>query len=389
MSLDASRVHIPRRTGAAAGVVLSAAIVASLWVAVPRAALARPDSINARQSTTDPTQTDCVADGQASAFPNLLLLGETTTVTLSLRAACSSGWPRPLHIVLVLDGSASTAGATQMQMVDVARTLVDHLNLNSYPETRVGVVTFETRARTRCRLTSDPRALKACILQVGASGEATVDAGLREGLRLLSDERRRVADRDNLSKVMIVFSNGSSAAGCHPVAAQARQVRAHGVEIVAVCAGSDCDRACMRAAASRDDFVLEFTNQGALLAILERFRDTPGSQQLDTPLSRVRWTVVDTLAPGMAYVPGSASPIGAANAAGNQVMWTPDQLGPIPVEGGFALTFRVRPLRRGVVPVSLEATAQFVDEHGRTGVVVFPATYVTVLEPRRQPTPAP
>ena len=111
----------------------------------------------------------CVGDGQKIAFPRVLLLGETTNITLTIKAVCA-GQQLPLHIVLVLDASGSMSGDPNRQMKDAAKKLIDRLDLKNNPGTQVGVVQFNGGAQALCQLTNIASQAKSCVGRVPANG---------------------------------------------------------------------------------------------------------------------------------------------------------------------------------------------------------------------------
>jgi hypothetical protein len=160
----------------------------------------------------------CQAEPNKIANPNVILLGETVDITLTVRANCASE-TAPLHIVMVLDGSGSMAGAPTQDMKKAAAELIRKLEMDRNPGIQVGVVEFNTQARTLCQLTNQESRAVGCVNNVQANGGTAIDLGILEGLQVLRRGRRtEIPPRE----VMIVLSDGGNNAGCDPVLAACR-----------------------------------------------------------------------------------------------------------------------------------------------------------------------
>jgi hypothetical protein len=325
-----------------------------------------------------PAPSPCLAVGEATVQPRLLLLGETTAVTLALRVVCPVEPPIPLHVVLVIDGSGSVEAESRAGIKQAAGRLVDAIARN-YPESRIGVAGADARARSPCPLTGELDQVKQCIDRAGAGGSAAGDAGIREGLRVIFAGRRAAADADAISEVMVWFSSGKYDRGCDPLLGAASQVKRQGIIMITACLGGDCDTPCLRAAASSSRYF--FTDIDSLLRVFDRIRSDAAR------LGVRRVTIIDVLPPTVAYVPLSAEPEAVLSPAGDQLVWTVNFVPP----DGLTVTLRLRPLHAGRHSVSLETVAEFIDNKNHTGSFTYPAITVTVLEPypHATPTPAP
>ena len=70
----------------------------------------------------------CEANPGKEAYPNVLLLGETTTITLTFNAVCA-GETNPLHMVFVLDESGSMQGDPINQLQQAVKTIIRGMDL--------------------------------------------------------------------------------------------------------------------------------------------------------------------------------------------------------------------------------------------------------------------
>jgi Mg-chelatase subunit ChlD len=315
-------------------------------------------------------QSPCQPVYNKIAEPNVILYGEEVDITLTVKALCA-GERFPLHIVLVLDGSGSMQGQKTRQMKIAAARLIRGLEMKEYPSTKVGVVEFNSQARRLTSLTNNENQAIGAVNKVQASGGTRIDLGIMEGLRVLSQGRQGI-DRNSLTEVMVVLSDGGNNAGCSPVLSAARKARGQGVLLISVCVGNDCDEQCMRQVASGPRYYFRAENAGQLQAVFERIRD----RILKINLRKL--TVVDTLPSWMEYIPGSADP--PQTAPDNPAQWLKWEDVYVPADG-VTYAFKVRPLKTGYMPTNAGATGELVDNKGRTRSWDFQIPWVTVLQP--------
>ena len=366
-----------------AAVVVCAALVVAVaaTAALPLAAAAvRPDParlgavIGNVRHQTDPSP--CVVTHTKTASPDVLLLGETATITLTAKSSCPDE-SLALHVVLVLDGSGSMAGAKSPQMKQAAAQLIRGLDMPTYPSTMVGVVEFNTQARRLCSLTSEENRAISCVNRVGANGGSRMDLAIMEGLRVLSLHRQGL-NRDELTEVMVVLSDGGNNAGCAPVLSAVQSARGQGVLVIAVCVGDDCDETCMRQVASSPRYFFKAENAGQLVSVIQRIRDSA------LGISLRKLTVHDALPEWMEFVPDSADPPQTSPVAPDRWLeWEETYVS----ADGVTYTFEVKPLKTGYMPTNTEATGDLIDHKARSRSWVFQVPWVTVLNPGTPPIP--
>jgi uncharacterized protein YegL len=333
-----------------------------------------------------PTLAGCVAQFTKTVWPDHVALGETVSVTLHARPVCPVR-DFPLHVVLVMDGSASMLGSPTRSMKEAARRFVQDLHLGPDKTIEVGVVDYNTGSRTLCQLSTDEAEVLRCVDRVGTVGDAKMDVGMTEGLRVLAQGRRGI-DRSSLLEVMIVMSDCQDAAGCDPARQAASQVKGQGVLLATVCISNACDSTCMRQLASspRYFFLVDaFRTFGPLLEWYWRYVATVPARSL---------SIDDTLAADMTYVAGSAVPTASRLVTATRSLawdWRSIDTG-LPGEGVTA-TYRVATTQGGVRPVNLVATGVMTDSRGYVFRWTFPVPEVFVSEPpsptpRTSPSPA-
>lgn len=325
-----------------------------------------------------PAASPCTVAADKAASPGVIGLGEIAHVNFTMRFTCPDA--RAIHLVMVLDASNSMQGDPSRRMKDAMRLMVDQLQMASHPEVKVGVVGFASGALTMCQLTNSAEQAKSCIGRVGTSGGSCIDCGVREGLRVLLNGRRTTpAQARDFVEVMLIVSNGANVGGCDPVAQAVRQVKAQGVLVATVCVSGACDSQCMHATASSARYFFQLDSPAQLTAVIDRLLTGDGPSMIFK-----RITIADTLPANMPLVPGSAVPA-PSQAAGNQLTW---EWRLIPA-GFVSATFQVRPQALGQWPANVQATGDFVDHLGRTGVLTFTIPSILVGQATSTVTPTP
>jgi uncharacterized protein YegL len=358
----------------ALGLLLTTLAVASLIGLAPVMAAPTSPPPPSRLQQTGATS-PCQPVFTKVAYPKTILLGEEIGITLTVKAVCA-GERIPLHIVLVMDGSGSMAGTPSQKMKQAAEILVRGLQLADSPWTKVGVVEFNTVARTLAVLTNSESEVISAINAVEANGGTAIDAGIREGLKVLRQGRRNDEDP---TEAMVVLSNGHNDAGCNPVLVEAGHSKAQGVLMVAVCVGPGCDTVCMRQVATNGRYYFEAENASALKSVFQQI----GDRVFNINLKKLQ--VKDTLPDGVEYVPGSARPSPARpDVVSNWLEWE-DVYVP---KDGVTYTLRVRPTRAGYIPANQEAWGQLTDSKDRTRKWFFRTPWITVFGADALPSPA-
>lgn len=106
---------------------------------------------------------------------------------MELSPGAETGLARlPLNFALVLDHSGSMAGEKLRTLKAAVKNLIDQLQ----PDDIISIVLFESRTRVLVPAypASDREALKAAVDQIREAGGTNLAPGLREGLRLVSQQ---------------------------------------------------------------------------------------------------------------------------------------------------------------------------------------------------------
>lgn len=340
-----SPMKVPRRHRAAIGaplcLLLGLFAVPSQASIVPGSSI-RPVSAQTRLADELSVGARLAARGESGA------VGDRLEGRLEVIAAAPS-LPVDADIVLVLDASGSMAGQPSAKLKDAARDMVTALDLAAHPDTRIGVVIFNTSARTHCQLSNDTGRVHGCINRIGANGGTAIDRGITEGLEVL-----RLGDptrRPGLRQVMVVLSDGENNDGCAPVERAADAAKGTGLRLISVCVGGGCDSVCMQRIASGpgdygdvpffDDLHRYFQQ------VATQLRAEPAIAALEIQLE---------LPAQLGYVPGSAKPAPVVGPDG-LLRWEIDQLD----RDGLSLDFALEILGPGSDPLRARIRFDLVD----------------------------
>ena len=317
----------------------------------------------------DFSKTTCVITTTTSVQPGAFLAGETISLTRTIRERCTYR-PYPLHLVMVLDGTASMAGEAREAAVRAMESVVDDVAWYLGPGiNRIAVVAFEERVRVLCAFTSDVDRLRRCIRQLDARGDASLSDGLEAGRRAFADGRELwpTLPSTYFREMIVLVSNAAAPARCDEAERQSALAQSSGVFVATVCAGRDCDRKCLQSLAYRPLFQYEarppYRVNRTILQILN-------GDHFPGPSS---FAVTETLPP--AVVLDELSAPGAVVRQPDRVAW---------VERGHrtgvtTFTYRVRPLAPGYQPLSAGMHGTFRDIYGLTGAFAFDVPWARVL----------
>jgi|GEM_PF-6714545 len=201
--------------------IATSAVLGAAALLLATAALAtRPPAAHARPAARPPGQvlSTCVAKTTKVALPAEVGVGATAELTLTMAfTGCPGGYDGPLHVVLALDaGGVMVVGDANQQMRKAARVLIDHLLLETHPNTQVGVVSFTSAAKVLCQLTNRSAQASGCIGRVGVGGQSCTDCGIKAALGVLKRGRPEGSDGSGIREVIIVVTAAIDAALADP-----------------------------------------------------------------------------------------------------------------------------------------------------------------------------
>ena len=310
---------------------------------------------------------DCIVNLRTAVSPPVILLGEDTLVTLHAKALCPT--IQPLHLVFVLGEPGAMQGDPINQLSGAVKAMIRSLKLADNPSTQVGIVAFQSSARTLCKLMNDEGRLLSCAGKLAAHGGTAIDRGIIQGLKDLADGRRGLDPNVEPNEVMIVVTNSMNGAGCDPVKSAARRAKGQGVLVVTVGIGANVDMQCLKECASSSRYAFDLIDPTQIPSVFDKLIATLPETAL------LRLTVRETIATGMAYVDDSAIP--GADVSGDRMTLEWAVRG-VPREG-VTLSYRIRPLAAGHHAVSLGASAEFIDLSYRVGHAAFPIPRISVF----------
>lgn len=350
-----------------------------------------------------PSDATCVLQGQKTADPTVLALGDSTTLDLRLDGICGIGEEPTDIVVVTLHYPDLKTPDPAEQSIKLLRRLVSRVDLSKH---RLGIVSYFRDAEAVLPLTHDHDAAMKAITKIPRKWPPScavyefddvsyarcdkVAPQLREGLKLAKDQFDPASTR---RKVMVIFHADYCSreleyydGACRiyaPAEDAAQAVRDAGIQLEVY----DGDRtgwrrlhlaatglSGMRAqrtlyngdaqplASSDADVLLNFADAQHRMV---RYSVPPS---LATDL-----TVTDSLPGNMALVAGSPLP-GGATVTGPDISWTLPSL----AYTGAGFSLRVTPQQLGRWPTNRQAVADFTDGWGRPGRVVFPIPYVQV-----------
>lgn len=364
------------------------------------AAAAAIASLPAQRAGALPAQgaSPCTTERAMTAAPEAVAVGETVAVSMSARTACPAGEVGPLHIVLVIQASASMGVDSETGVHprrDVQAALgpwLDRLKLAERPWIKVGIVEYNDAPRRLCELTNDLEDLQDCLGDLRASGLPYFNTGLKEGYNTLKRSRPREDQRAGLREVLVFVGDGTNEyidprtprpplaaaplqGGCEPVKEEADTIKSESPDLLlaGICVGG-CDSLCMRQVATSTGFVFELSRFDRFEAVIDRQID----QLTGAPLKQV--TVTHVLPEAFSLVADSAVPAPVSTDDG-RLVWELRGAGASDV----AIAFELEALAEGEQAVCETATGDVLDARDRTATFAFDCPTVAV-EPGEAPT---
>lgn len=361
------------------GLSLTAVLIIGCWLIKLDPARAAPDQGSAVQQRLD--DSPCIAEKATHIDPKVLLLGESTEITLKAQIMCA-GETGLMRIVLVLDASDRMAGDPIRQLKDAATELVRGLDLPDNPDIQVGVVAFSDDARTMAQLTNSEARVLGAISRIRAGGGQAVEAGIEEGLKAITRGRNSARPGRvgaGIDYEFLVLMSIGPADDCGPAIRAANGAKREGVLVASVCTDHGCNEWCMRRIATSSRYYFKPSQISQLVRIFGMVRSYVFNIRID------RLTVKNVLLDRMRYVPGSAVPEPSyVSLAGDVIQWTTDQL----PRDGVTYTLKVEPIEPGFGPTSVEISGAYEDNLKRRGRFDFEIPRLTTLRPAIVPTPA-
>jgi len=351
---------------------LGALVLAPLMVAA-QAAPAAP--LPTRTPATDFARSTCTVTTTTHVQPGAFLVGEAIAMTRTVQADCPPPPPKPLHIVLVLDGTARMAGEPHAEMLRAMRQFVPMLAPLLETNGRVAVLSIDTRARQLCPFTHRIHQVQGCVGSVGAVGGGTVADGLRLAMRTMVVGKRLWPGReaDDIVPVVILVSPMASGQHCAEAQRASRELSGQGTLVVAVDVGGNRgDARCMRRLATSPRYYFEARAIFKLKGVLEQIRKT----FVNIILRQL--VVTETLPAHTSLVAGSETPpLSALSSDFRGLVWQSIS----PTSNRYTFTYKVRPSAPGYQPLSEGSGGWINDGRGQRVPFAFEQPFVSVLRP--------
>jgi len=330
---------------------------AGVWVFEPETLPDRPEL---------PPADGCTAVPDKSAAPNRIPLGDIVEVTLDVVGSCP-GSRSPAQLLFVFDTSRSMNFDDSMGL---GRDSVLGILAELDPATsEAGLVTFDSGTTLKEPLTGDISAVRAAVAALKADGDTRLAGGLGAALLELTGPR----GRPDVRQVIVLVTDGVFNDEVYPITLS-DEIRAAGIELLAL--------VYPNGGLEDDDLV----NLESLVGGAEQLHLNPAPSSIRaladllsgyTPEEGLfeTITIVDRIPANMRYVPDSARPPAAFDAAANELTWT---FGRRMVWEPLTMKFDLEPLEVGTWPTNIGATATYTDALGVAGNLVFPIPEVEV-----------
>lgn len=318
-------------------------------------------------TTTEPPDLrpgGCLAEPDKSALPEVLPLGETVEVRLTVDGACPAR-AAPLDLVIVFDRSRSmNADSALDRAKDRAHELLAGLDPAS---ASVSLVSFSDGAALEMPPGRDLGALASRIAGLEATGDTRAAAALDLARQVLAEPGRDPGTR----RAIVVIGDADFKDDIRDSAAA---VRAEGVDLSLVVVPTrsfDWSRmAGLTDLFGADGQVIIDPTPAEMAGLAGRVAGARAPMGLFASA-----VVTDRVPANMRYIEGSAEPPARFDAASRTLTW---RLGPSAPGVGIRLRYRLQPQEVGLWPTNVEARAATVDAYGLPGKLVFPVPRVKV-----------
>lgn len=341
----------------------------ALYVFAPATTVPTPPT-GPPPATATPSARSCTVRGDKRAAPERVVLGHTTTVTLSLAADCpDTARVIGADIVLVIDRSGSMQGAKLASARAAARAFAEMLDVRYH---RLGLASFSDDASVDVPLTDNLPAVIDGLAALRAEGGTDLAAALGRARANLEQFGRSEA-----LPVVVLLSDGRNNDEAPDPLPLARDARSWGVQIYTVGLGGDADAALLREIAGRPEAYFDAPSPSELFPVY--------GEILRVVLSSLAGNLIvdDPIGETMSYVPGSARP--SALVSDDRLRWGRSVL----PSSGITLTYELLPERTGCWPTNRGAMADFTDADGERRRFAFPEPTVCVVTPTVTPTAMP
>lgn len=229
---------------------------------------------------------------------------------------------------------------------------------------RVALVSFDDRAHTLVPLTDNVNKVRSQLTRIRGGGNSRLDLGLQAAQReLVGATTRGRTDLDHTKAVMI-WTDGQ----VDPRTVARMRTRGN-LKVFGIGVGRNANMTTLRRVATEGSWVYKVSDQRNLLEDFQKL--APNKRQISIP----KLDVLEELAGSMELVAGSVNPAPSAMVNPKTMSWHFE-----PVTLPLTLTYRVRPLEAGTLPVSVMSKVTYTDSERRAFERSFPDLMLEVLK---------
>jgi uncharacterized protein YegL len=237
---------------------------------------------------------------------------------------------------------------------------------------RVALVSFDDRAHTLVPLTDSITKIRSQLTRIRGGGNSRLDLGLQAAQReLVGATTRGRTDLDH-TKAVMVWTDGQ----VDPRTVARMRTRGN-LKVFGIGVGRNANMTTLRRVATEASWVYKVSDQRNLLQDFQKL--APNKRQISIP----KLDVLEELTGSMELVAGSVNPAPSAMLNPKTMSWHFE-----PVTLPLTMTYRVRPLEAGTLPVAVRSKVTYTDSERRAYDRPFPDLLIEVLKaggPLQQP----
>lgn len=351
----------------------------------------QPSAVRPSRSVTRPS---CELDVSKEALPTSLVLGDSTSVSLSVSGHCPSR--SGTDLVIGIERDVGTGGFSRNTLPRTKETVSAILSNVDLSNNRIGLMSNEYvyDIRREHPLSSDRVSLMRALNQIEAVDAPVAGVSFQRYFARAESILNGEGARDDAQKIVMMFATFS-----YPGLIAPDRIRSHatGTRVIGVSALSELDLRRLSnysvfhhsdakffplwiASGYWDHYAageLDARNLDQLSTRLQLESETFSASELASTI-----VVTDVVPSNMLLDEHSISPPADWNQDSRVLKWI---LSDVPFSG-VELTYTVRPTEAGEWPTNEVAHAGYVDGLGITGEVYFPVPRVFVHVPTDSPT---
>ena len=331
----------------------------------------RSPNIARYEASDAPCPSRCKLWGTTSAKPDVLLMGETTNLEITVKGFCNPLQSRA-RLLFIVDPDEGMTRKDLGFLQDRLLKISDSLDLPNRPEYLLGLVEVRDRARVLVPLGNDIEQFQAGVRRLRLDSSQDLEAGLHAATRIYRHELPRDCDYSTQSKDFVfVFSSDSNSVECPRATKAANSLKRKGI---LVSAGNTTSKGrkpqCLLSIASSSRYYYSNDKLEEIKYMLDR-----SLMECLSGTGPYQTIVTESLAPGVEYIPDSAEPPAQISEDGRQLRWRLSSA----YRNGRLLRYQIRPTKPGHYAVNLGTHAIGNEPDGRKIEATFPLAYVTVL----------